>query len=112
VERGLRVLTAVSSKPTSPIQRQLALDRLRQPVPNLATQPKYRAMPAQTLALTLLLLLCAMPVGWAADAGIGPVLAFCETAITVLSFDFSIEAEVPRRRIPAILPRRGVAKSN
>jgi hypothetical protein len=33
----------------------------------LATQPNYSAMPARTLALALLLLLCATPVGWAAE---------------------------------------------
>jgi len=33
----------------------------------LATQPKYSAMPARTLALALLLLFCATPVGWAAE---------------------------------------------
>jgi hypothetical protein len=33
----------------------------------LATPPKYRAMPARSLALALLLLLCAMPAGWAAE---------------------------------------------
>ena len=32
-----------------------------------ATQPKYRAMPARSLGLALLLLLCAMPAGWAAE---------------------------------------------
>jgi len=35
----------------------------------LATQPKYSAMPARTLALALLLLLCVTPVGWAAEPG-------------------------------------------
>jgi hypothetical protein len=33
----------------------------------LVTQPKYQAMPARSLALALLLLLCVMPVGWAAE---------------------------------------------
>jgi len=33
----------------------------------LATPPKYRAMPARSLALGLLLLLCVTPVGWAAE---------------------------------------------
>ena len=33
----------------------------------MATQPKYSVMSARTLALALLLLLCATPVGWAAE---------------------------------------------
>src|SRR5215472_12859629 len=33
----------------------------------LATQPKHSAMPARTLALALLLLLCATPIGWTAE---------------------------------------------
>jgi small-conductance mechanosensitive channel len=33
----------------------------------LATQPKYSAMAARSLALALLLLLCVTPVGWAAE---------------------------------------------
>ena len=32
-----------------------------------AFQLKYRVMPARSLALALLLLLCAMPAGWAAE---------------------------------------------
>ena len=34
-----------------------------------AFQLKYRAMPARSLALALLLLLCVTPVGWAAEPG-------------------------------------------
>src|SRR3984893_19350487 len=42
-----------------------------------AFQLKYRAMPARSLALALLLLLCAMPAGWAAEpAGATVVLRF------------------------------------
>ena len=33
----------------------------------LATQSKYSAMAARSLALALLLLLCVTPVGWAAE---------------------------------------------
>jgi len=38
----------------------------------------------------------------------GPVFAFCETAMNCTLIDFSIEAEVPRRLVPATLPRSRV----
>src|SRR5271165_2142792 len=41
----------------------------------------------------------------------GPVFAFCETAMNCTFINFSIEAEMPRRRGPATLLRSGVEGS-
>jgi hypothetical protein len=42
------------------------------------------------------------------DTGMGPVFAFCETAMKCTLINFSIEAEMPRQSGPATLLRSGV----